>query len=367
MKYYDDLLAGAEPECEDLIFARENEEEVWDYTENMKKKRDEVPNIVISYLAEIGQYKLLSPDTEAQLSRVNLMGLAARDLVIDMDSIFVTKSNCDSLKNNPIYKNNFDPDFFLRMSLEDVNDMIQRGKSAAEALTMANLRLVVYCAKKFTCPNMDLMDLIQEGNFGLMKAVERFDPSRGFRFSTYATWWIKQRISKGIAEKGRAVRIPTHMIELVSKAKKVAIELFDEYGREPTDEEIAQRLGITKKRLYKVKDKAQDTCSLNMRVGDEEDGQLSDLIPDERILTPEEVIEREIMAKAVQDSIAVLNEREKQVLIYRFGIFGEDRKTLKQIADEMKVSKERIRQIEAAALYKLRKNNEKNGLNYFLY
>lgn len=227
-------------------------------------------------------------------------------------------------------------------------------QDAKEKLINCNLRLVVSIAKKYMGRGVPFLDLVQEGNLGLMKAVEKFDVSKGFRFSTYATYWIKQSISRGIIEKGRNVRIPVHIIELITDIHQAENELIQQTGKEPDDEAIAKYLNVEIKKIKSVRLWMRDTTSLDIVVGDEEDTTLASFVEDKRTPADFATIENADLMNNLMTVLDTLSDREKEVILYRFGIGKEKSETLEEIGKRLGISKERVRQIESAALRKLR-------------
>ncbi len=289
------------------------------------------------------------------------------DLIInDSDLAEITEDeNSDSSVSDSVVSTD-DP---VRIYLKDIgrvplltpdeeSELAQRilegNDDASQRLVEANLRLVVSIAKRYLGRGMQFLDLIQEGNLGLMKAVEKFDHTKGFKFSTYATWWIRQAITRAIADQARTIRIPVHMGETINKIKKASSQLLHENGREPTIEEIAEYINTPIEKVREAIRASQEPVSLETPIGEEEDSHLGDFIPDESALTPQEAAAQALLKEQLNSVLSTLTPREEKVIRLRFGLDDGRPRTLEEVGDEFEVTRERIRQIEAKALRKLR-------------
>jgi RNA polymerase primary sigma factor len=302
---------------------------------------------VHTYLKEIGKVPLLTGELEVELAKRIEAGNAAAEETARHEASPGTRKIAPEERTR------------LRMK-------VRRGQQAKEALIEANLRLVVSIAKRYRNRGLAFLDLIQEGNLGLMRAVEKFDYTKGFKFSTYATWWIRQAITRALADQGRTIRIPVHMVETINKVVRVQRQLLQELGREPTVEEIAGRVEFPIERVREIQRINQDTVSLEQPMGDEEDFSLSDLIEDQGAEVPDDAATRSMLHEAVRDALATLPKREREVMELRFGLEDGRVRTLEEVGKAFGVTRERIRQIEAKTLAKLRHPNAAQPLRDFL-
>jgi len=288
------------------------------------------------YLKEIGKVPLLSGEEEVLLARRIEAGLQAAERLDGLAEKYGSVEAVPWEERRPEQK------------------LVLDGRKAKEVLIEANLRLVVSIAKRYRNRGMAFLDLIQEGNLGLMRAVDKFDYTKGFKFSTYATWWIRQAITRAIADQARTIRIPVHMVETINKVSRVQRQLLQEFGREPTVEELALRLEMSPSRVREILRIGQDTVSLEQPMGEEEDFSLSDTIEDEAAIVPADAAARAMLNEAIRDALDDLTDRERQVVRLRFGLEDGQVRTLEEVGKEFGVTRERIRQIESKVLAKLR-------------
>jgi RNA polymerase primary sigma factor len=296
---------------------------------------------VHTYLKEIGKVALLSAELEVEMARRVEEGIAAAERIAAHNQSIADEGPASAQLTSS------------EMSAD--RRVVRKGQQAKDVLIEANLRLVVSIAKRYRNRGLAFLDLIQEGNLGLMRAVDKFDYTKGFKFSTYATWWIRQAITRAIADQARTIRIPVHMVETINKVVWAQRQLLQELGREPSAEEIAQRVEFAVERVREIQRINQDTVSLEQPVGDEDDFSLSDLIEDRAAVVPDDAATRAMLDQAVKEALAYLSVREQEVVRLRFGLDDGKIRTLEEVGKAFGVTRERVRQIESKTLAKLRR------------
>jgi RNA polymerase primary sigma factor len=336
-----ELPDDAEPALEEI--AEIDEEEVVD--PNTLVDNFSIDDPVRMYLKEIGKVPLLTADEEIVLATAMVSGGEAQAKLDEAEKEELTLSEEE---------------------LRDLKKLVKAGERAKQKLAEANLRLVVSIAKRYVGRGMLFLDLIQEGNLGLIKAVEKFDYTKGYKFSTYATWWIRQAITRAIADQARTIRIPVHMVETINKVIRVSRQLLQELGHDPSPEEISANMGMPVDKVREILKIAQEPVSLETPIGEEEDSHLGDFIPDEGASEPSEAASFTLLKEQLVDVLSTLTPREEKVLKLRFGIEDGRTRTLEEVGKEFNVTRERIRQIEAKALRKLRHPSRSKKLKDFL-
>jgi len=302
------------------------------------------------YLKEIGKVALLTPDEEISLAQLMSAGNEAGRKLAEEERL----------------KKAGQEPTLTPEELKNLKAVHQKGETAKQKLAEANLRLVVSIAKRYVGRGMLFLDLIQEGNLGLIKAVEKFDYTKGYKFSTYATWWIRQAITRAIADQARTIRIPVHMVETINKVIRVSRQLLQELGHDPSPTEIAEEMNMQVEKVREILKIAQEPVSLETPIGEEEDSHLGDFIPDEGASEPSEAASFTLLKEQLMDVLSTLTPREEKVLKLRFGIEDGRTRTLEEVGKEFNVTRERIRQIEAKALRKLRHPSRSKKLKDFL-
>lgn len=304
------------------------------------------------YLKEIGKVPLLSADEEIEYAGKIEDGAAAAEKLKDIEKMLESAEGEEKEA--------------LEKEKKELGYVIADGDAAKQKLAEANLRLVVSIAKRYVGRGMLFLDLIQEGNLGLIKAVEKFDYRKGFKFSTYATWWIRQAITRAIADQARTIRIPVHMVETINKLIRVSRQLLQELGREPTPEEIAEEMNMPEERVREILKISQEPVSLETPIGEEEDSHLGDFIQDDNVPVPSDAAAFTLLKEQLVEVLGTLTEREQKVLRLRFGLDDGRARTLEEVGKEFNVTRERIRQIEAKALRKLRHPSRSRKLKDYL-
>ena len=340
-EFVNDLPDDIEPPMEEI--AEIEEEELVD--PNTLVDSFNIDDPVRMYLKEIGKVPLLTADEEVTLATSMSEGNLAKERLAEIE------------------ENNEEISAEEQAELET---LVKQGENSKQKLAEANLRLVVSIAKRYVGRGMLFLDLIQEGNLGLIKAVEKFDYTKGYKFSTYATWWIRQAITRAIADQARTIRIPVHMVETINKVIRVSRQLLQELGHDPSAEEISEEMGMPVDKVREILKIAQEPVSLETPIGEDEDSHLGDFIPDEGASEPSEAASFTLLKEQLVDVLSTLTPREEKVLKLRFGIEDGRTRTLEEVGKEFNVTRERIRQIEAKALRKLRHPSRSKKLKDFL-
>lgn len=374
-----------EGDYSDDYFTGEEGDEPFDDSINVvdlssyENKSINVSNIRINdpvkiYLKEIGRVNLLEAEDEPEIARRIQDGLRGEELLrhmyseiegIEVDEEELAEMNIESILSY-LYTH-YQDDAAAEGYIDNCNVTRLDGLEARRILISANLRLVVSIAKKYVGRGMSFLDLIQEGNMGLVRAVEKFDYTKGFKFSTYATWWIRQAITRAIADQARTIRIPVHMVETINKLTRIQRNLVQTFGRDPSAQEIADEMGnITAEKVREIQKIAMEPVSLETPIGEEDDSQLGDFIEDKEMISPSSYANNELLKNEINMVLEGLTEREEKVLRLRFGLYDGRTRTLEEVGKEFNVTRERIRQIEAKALRKLKHPSRSKRLKDFL-
>lgn len=345
-------ISDGDDEDDDIILDDEDEVEV-EKIDLSVPEGVSVEDPVRMYLKEIGKVPLLSADEEIELAQ-------------KMEAGSVAVEKIPLLKERLAETGDEQEKEEIQAEIKALQLDVDRGSDAKKRLAEANLRLVVSIAKRYVGRGMLFLDLIQEGNLGLIKAVEKFDYRKGYKFSTYATWWIRQAITRAIADQARTIRIPVHMVETINKLIRVSRQLLQELGREPTPEEIAGEMKMPVERVREILKISQEPVSLETPIGEEEDSHLGDFIKDDNVPVPADAAAFTLLKEQLEEVLGTLTEREQKVLTLRFGLEDGRARTLEEVGKEFNVTRERIRQIEAKALRKLRHPSRSRKLKDYL-
>lgn len=345
-------ISDGDDEDDDIILDDEDEVEV-EKIDLSVPEGVSVEDPVRMYLKEIGKVPLLSADEEIELAQ-------------KMEAGSVAVEKIPLLKERLAETGDEQEKEEIQAEIKALQLDVDRGSDAKKRLAEANLRLVVSIAKRYVGRGMLFLDLIQEGNLGLIKAVEKFDYRKGYKFSTYATWWIRQAITRAIADQARTIRIPVHMVETINKLIRVSRQLLQELGREPTPEEIAEEMKMPVERVREILKISQEPVSLETPIGEEEDSHLGDFIKDDNVPVPADAATFTLLKEQLEEVLGTLTEREQKVLTLRFGLDDGRARTLEEVGKEFNVTRERIRQIEAKALRKLRHPSRSRKLKDYL-
>ena len=348
----DVLKMTDDDDADDIILDEEDEVEV-EKIDLSVPEGVSVEDPVRMYLKEIGKVPLLSAEEEIDLAQKMEEGNVAQEKIVILKKR-IEESEDEAEKAD------------LKEEIKTLQKDVDAGADAKKRLAEANLRLVVSIAKRYVGRGMLFLDLIQEGNLGLIKAVEKFDYRKGYKFSTYATWWIRQAITRAIADQARTIRIPVHMVETINKLIRVSRQLLQELGREPSPEEIAEEMGMPVERVREILKISQEPVSLETPIGEEEDSHLGDFIKDDNVPVPADAAAFTLLKEQLEEVLGTLTEREQKVLTLRFGLEDGRARTLEEVGKEFNVTRERIRQIEAKALRKLRHPSRSRKLKDYL-
>ena len=347
-----DVLRISEEDDDDEIILMEDDDVEVEKIDLSVPDGVSVEDPVRMYLKEIGKVPLLTADEEIELAQKMEAGAVATEKIQILNAR-LEEEDCE------------DPEG-LKEEILSLQQDVDLGSEAKKRLAEANLRLVVSIAKRYVGRGMLFLDLIQEGNLGLIKAVEKFDYRKGYKFSTYATWWIRQAITRAIADQARTIRIPVHMVETINKLIRVSRQLLQELGREPSPEEIAEEMNLPVDRVREILKISQEPVSLETPIGEEEDSHLGDFIKDDNVPVPADAAAFTLLKEQLEEVLGTLTEREQKVLILRFGLEDGRARTLEEVGKEFNVTRERIRQIEAKALRKLRHPSRSRKLKDYL-
>ncbi|VEU80999.1 RNA polymerase sigma factor RpoD [Haploplasma axanthum] len=340
----DDDFLDEEPDDLSLADLEIEEDELLEVDEVVSTVRTDDP--VRMYLKEIGQIPLIDQDEEIRLAKIVITGKYAEDQL---------QAYHEGELNIP------------EEEIKQLQEYVLDGQDAKNSLIEANYRLVVSIAKKYTNRGLLFLDLIQEGNMGLMRAVDKFDYEKGFKFSTYATWWIRQAITRAVADQARTIRIPVHMVETINKMARIQRQLIQELGREPSPEEIGEKMEMSAEKVQNIQRISKEPISLESTVGEEEDSSLGDFISDGGTLNPHESMLQDMTIQALDEILSTLTDREEKVLRLRYGLLDGKTYTLEEVGREFGVTRERIRQIEAKAMRKLKHPSRQQKLRDFYY
>ena len=348
-----DVLKMTDDDADDEIILDEEDEVEVEKIDLSVPDGVSVEDPVRMYLKEIGKVPLLSAEEEIDLAQKMEEGNVAQEKIV------ILKNRIEESEDEAEIED-------FRAEIKALQKTVDIGADAKKRLAEANLRLVVSIAKRYVGRGMLFLDLIQEGNLGLIKAVEKFDYRKGYKFSTYATWWIRQAITRAIADQARTIRIPVHMVETINKLIRVSRQLLQELGREPSPEEIAEEMSMPVERVRELLKISQEPVSLETPIGEEEDSHLGDFIKDDNVPVPADAAAFTLLKEQLEEVLGTLTEREQKVLTLRFGLEDGRARTLEEVGKEFNVTRERIRQIEAKALRKLRHPSRSRKLKDYL-